>query len=195
MQIIIKAFKFAAINESKTLRKNPEKPSKISHSIQVAAILSEKCKDIDPEIITAAILFRTAEDTDITKEDFIMEFGNSVSEIIQNVAEPKFLTKRQNREKQLMIKMDEKVGLINLANKLYYLRNFENFVNKNWNRTLRRGYLVWSEMVCNKIITESISEDNGIIIEIRELLDKYFNDYNIEEQGKQFILEKYLSAL
>ena len=70
-KIILKAYNFAVSKHGDQLRKSGE--PYIIHPLQVAYILT--CIDLDESTICAALLHDIVEDTDVTHEDLVKEFG------------------------------------------------------------------------------------------------------------------------
>ena len=68
-QLIIKAVNFAAQKHSKQRRKDEDLSPYINHPISVAMFISDIGKVDDPEVLAAALLHDTLEDTKTTPEE------------------------------------------------------------------------------------------------------------------------------
>lgn len=77
-KLILKAYDFAKSNHKQQKRLSGEEY--IIHPLNVASILSQI--DLDDETICAAILHDVVEDTEVTKEDLIREFGEEIAAMV-----------------------------------------------------------------------------------------------------------------
>lgn len=100
----------------------------VTHSVEVARILSEMC--MDSATIAAALLHDVAEDTDRTVADVELEFGSEIAMLVDGVTKISEL-RFQNRVEQqaenlrkMLIAMaqDVRVILIKLADRLHNMR-------------------------------------------------------------------------
>jgi GTP diphosphokinase / guanosine-3',5'-bis(diphosphate) 3'-diphosphatase len=100
----------------------------ITHPVAVAKILAEL--RLDAETLIAAILHDTIEDTDITKDRLISEFGSKVANLVDGVTKLEkvnFATKEQQAAESLRkmffsMARDPRVILIKLADRLHNMR-------------------------------------------------------------------------
>ena len=76
---IMKAYEFAKRSHAQQLRKSGE--GYITHPVEVAYILAEL--GLDDQTICAALLHDVVEDTIVTKEEVIKEFGQQVAEMVE----------------------------------------------------------------------------------------------------------------
>jgi (p)ppGpp synthase/HD superfamily hydrolase len=90
IRTLLKAFDFAAIKHSKQRRKDPESTPYVNHVIGVAKILVDSGIE-DINVLQAALLHDTVEDTDTTFEELEIEFGHKVTEIVREVTDDKSL--------------------------------------------------------------------------------------------------------
>ena len=77
--MINRATEFATRAHEGQVRKGTKRPY-IVHPVEVADIVSTMTQD--EEIISAAVLHDTIEDTDVTYEDIKAEFGEKIAEIV-----------------------------------------------------------------------------------------------------------------
>lgn len=99
----------------------------------VACILAEaNITDID--VLMAAILHDTVEDTDTTFDEIEEHFGTAVRNIVAEVTDDKNLPKQER--KRLQIEHAEPAShqakLVKLADKLYNLRDLERALPFGW---------------------------------------------------------------
>ncbi len=80
-ELIKKAYEFADKNHKDQVRASGEKY--IIHPMNVAYILAEL--ELDDSTIAAALLHDVVEDTPVTHEDIINEFGDEIAEMVEGV--------------------------------------------------------------------------------------------------------------
>ncbi|KAK4327403.1 hypothetical protein Pmani_002069 [Petrolisthes manimaculis] len=81
---IIQCVNFAAVQHKDQRRKDPEKTPYINHPIGVAQLLIEAGVS-DCDVIKAALLHDTIEDTNTTQQQLIDTFGPRVAGIVAEV--------------------------------------------------------------------------------------------------------------
>ena len=86
MKMVEKALQFATDAHSGQLRKGTNRPY-ILHPIQAMQIVRRLTDD--EEVISAAVLHDTLEDTGVTKDDLEKEFGKRVADLVAAVSENK----------------------------------------------------------------------------------------------------------
>lgn len=79
VELIKKAYEFAVKNHKDQVRVSGEKY--IIHPMHVAYILAEL--ELDDSTIAAALLHDVVEDTPITHEDIVTEFGEEIAEMVE----------------------------------------------------------------------------------------------------------------
>lgn len=147
--IILKAAHFAAQKHSNQRRKNKEASPYINHPLQVAIFISEIGRIQDPEIIAAAILHDTIEDTNTTPEELEQLFGQKIKNIVEAVTDNKSLPKEERKKLQIehASKLSKDATLVKLGDKISNVLDVTNNPPEDWNLERRKKYFDWAEAV------------------------------------------------
>lgn len=130
IKLVQKAYEYANKNHAGQLRKSGE--PYIIHPLNVAYILTTI--DLDEETICAALLHDVVEDTKITKQDVINEFGEEIANLVDGVTkltqfQQNITVKEQQvedyRKMFLAMGKDIRVILIKLADRLHNMRTLK----------------------------------------------------------------------
>lgn len=132
---IKKAIQFAARKHHGQMRRETEPLPYITHLFSVALLIAEDGAHDD--VVTAALLHDTLEDTPTTREEIVDAFNERVAELVESVSEIKEKEGRKLNWKEyktnylvLMEKIDDEALLIALADKV---DNIE-----SWNEELEK---------------------------------------------------------
>ena len=91
--LILKAYEFANTKHSEQNRLSGEKY--IIHPLEVAYILADL--EMDDSTICAALLHDVVEDTEVTNEDIVQEFGEEIAEMVAGVTKLRKVAIYNNR--------------------------------------------------------------------------------------------------
>ena len=116
---------FAADKHQFQSRKGPESIPYIIHPMQVAYTLISIAEVKDSEILIAALLHDTVEDTETTFAEIDARFGPRVAALVDEVTDDKTLAKEVRKQLQIDHAPHKSTGaaLIKLADKLANLRD------------------------------------------------------------------------
>src|SRR4026209_2713188 len=92
---ILHAANFAAKKHKDQKRKGQDGEPYINHPIEVANLLVDAGKIADPDMIIAALLHDTVEDTDATFEEIEKRFGATVAGYVRELTDDKSLAKAE----------------------------------------------------------------------------------------------------
>ena len=129
-KLVQKAYEFANRNHEGQLRKSGE--PYIIHPLNVAYILATI--DLDEETICAALLHDVVEDTKVTHQDIITEFGQEIANLVDGVTkltqfQQNITVKEQQvedyRKMFLAMGKDIRVILIKLSDRLHNMRTIK----------------------------------------------------------------------
>ena len=147
--LILKACEFAADKHRNQRRKDHARTPYINHPLAVARVLADEGGVKDAEILAAAILHDTLEDTATTRRELEREFGARIAALVSEVTDDKSLPKQ--RRKQLQIDhapMKSKgAALIKVADKICNLRDLRASPPKHWTAERRQRYRQWASDV------------------------------------------------
>ena len=99
--LILKAAHFAAEKHIDQRRKDKHASPYIIHPISVALAITQIGGVDDPEILAAALLHDTLEDTDTKPEELEAKFGKKVCEYVLDVSDNKTLPKDERKSRQI----------------------------------------------------------------------------------------------
>ena len=151
--IILKATEFAADKHRGQSRKDAARTPYINHPVAVAHLLSDYAGIHDANVIVAALLHDTVEDTDTTVDDIEEEFGLEVRDIVIEVTDDKSLP--SERRKQLQIehagKLSHAARLVKLADKICNLQDIISRPPVTWSLARKREYFEWARAVIDQL--------------------------------------------
>ncbi len=99
---LLKALAFAAEKHRFQKRKDTAGTPYINHPIDVALTLAETGEETDEDLIVAAILHDTIEDTQTSPEEIVEQFGYAVLNLVLEVTDDKNLPKEERKKLQIM---------------------------------------------------------------------------------------------
>ena len=173
--LILKAAHFAAKKHRDQRRKDKHASPYIIHPISVALAIAQIGRVDDPEILAAALLHDTLEDTKTEPEDLEAEFGKKVCEYVLDVSDDKTLPKDERKRRQIehAKKISKGAALIKLGDKISNVTDVTNNPPADWDVNRRKQYLDWAEKVidnCPKVNDRMENKFQEIIKQGREAL-------------------------
>lgn len=121
----------------------------INHPIEVAAVLSA-AGVADAEVLAAALLHDTLEDTDTTAEELEQHFGARVRRIVQQCTDDKtrpYLERKRAQIEHAPLLPDD-TRCVKLADKIANVRSTLVPGGAAWNAEVTQGYAAWARAVC-----------------------------------------------
>jgi len=146
---ILSAIQFSADKHRDQRRKDREASPYINHPINVADILWRIGEVRDINVIVAAILHDTLEDTDTSENEIEELFGKDVLSLVQEVTDDKSLPKEVRKQLQIEHAPHKSHGAkqIKLADKTSNVRDIANSPPSDWTLQRRAEYLNWAANV------------------------------------------------
>lgn len=153
LRTFIKALSFAAEKHRKQRRKDAEASPYINHPIELANVLANEGNVTDIDILCAAVLHDTLEDTETTAEELREIFGERITAIIIDLTDDKSLPYDVRKQKQIEHAPDclPEARLVKLADKICNLRNILSAPPVDWSDERKAKYFQWAEMVVQGI--------------------------------------------
>jgi guanosine-3',5'-bis(diphosphate) 3'-pyrophosphohydrolase len=146
---LLEAINFAAKKHSIQKRKGADEQPYINHPLEVLNLLLNVGKIEDYNVLIAAILHDTIEDTETTEEEITELFGANVCEMVLEVTDDKSLPKAER--KQLQIEhaphLSDGAKYIKLADKISNIRDVSENPPDGWSDKRRLEYVEWGEKV------------------------------------------------
>ena len=146
---LLQAAGFAAKKHISQKRKGNDAAPYINHPLEVANLLANIGKIEDYDVLIAALLHDTIEDTETTKEEIIELFGENVCKMVLEVTDDKSLPKAERKQKQIEHAPHLSTGakLIKLGDKISNITDVMNNPPDGWSDERRLEYVNWGEKV------------------------------------------------
>jgi GTP diphosphokinase / guanosine-3',5'-bis(diphosphate) 3'-diphosphatase len=155
----VEAIEFAAEKHKFQRRKGYLKIPYINHPVKVCKILVD-CGESEINLLLAAILHDTIEDTDTTEEELIEHFGTEVTNLVFEVTDDMDLD--ENTRKHLQIinapKLSTYASLIRIADKIANVNDILKYP-LNWTNSRKLKYVDWATNVYNNCKGKNVQLD------------------------------------
>jgi (p)ppGpp synthase/HD superfamily hydrolase len=173
VQEVLRAARFAAERHATQKRKGAAAEPYINHLIEVAQLVSMAIPEQDANLVMAALLHDTIEDTETTREELIDRFGSDVANLVVEMTDDKSLPKQERKRLQIenAPKKSERAQTIKLADKISNLRSILSSPPTNWDLQRQREYFTWAELVVG-----GLTKPNAILKAEFERTVKQFDD-------------------
>lgn len=142
---LLEALHFAAQAHRDHRRKGIGAEPYINHLIETASLLSSVARVTDVDLLRAAVLHDTVEDTDVELADLEPRFGTRVRDLVEAVTDDTTLSSEERKGAQLfhLQGKSREVKLLKLADHCSNIAS----VPDSWKTDRRRRYLDWSKQV------------------------------------------------
>ena len=146
---IVKAAQFAAEKHKNQRRKDADASPYINHPLALASVLAVEGGIENPDVICAALLHDTIEDTKTSAEELEAIFGGKVTGIVLEVTDNKNLDKAVRKEEQVRHAphISAEAKLVKLADKICNLRDILASPPSDWSAERKRAYFEWAARV------------------------------------------------
>jgi guanosine-3',5'-bis(diphosphate) 3'-pyrophosphohydrolase len=149
LKLLLSAASFAARRHTGQTRKGKEGRPYINHPIELAEMLINTADVQDVEVLAAALLHDTVEDTETRNEEIAELFGDRVAGIVREVTDDKSLPKHRRKELQIehAPHLSPDAKLVKIADKISNVTDITNDPPADWPIERRREYIEWGEKV------------------------------------------------
>jgi GTP diphosphokinase / guanosine-3',5'-bis(diphosphate) 3'-diphosphatase len=150
---LLHAAAFAADKHRLQKRKDAEASPYINHPIALAELLSSAGSVRDVDVLCAALLHDTIEDTATTFEELERAFDAGIAVIVREVTDNKSLAKEERKRLQVenAARASPSAKLVKLADKICNLRDLDASPPTDWSLERKRKYFDWAKEVVDQL--------------------------------------------
>jgi guanosine-3',5'-bis(diphosphate) 3'-pyrophosphohydrolase len=148
---LLEAASFAAQKHRDQRRKGSDAEPYINHPLEVANLLANVGEVTDVDILLAAILHDTIEDTQTSREELVERFGDRVAGFVLEVTDDKSLPKEERKRLQIehAPHLSAEAKQIKLADKISNITDVTKNPPDGWSLERRREYIDWGDAVAS----------------------------------------------
>jgi len=152
-QQLLKALQFAADKHKGQFRKGINRIPFINHPIAVTNILVNNGESENIELLQAAILHDTIEDTNTSATELVENFGEVVCNIVVECTDDKNLSSKVRKQAQIdcVSKASANAKKLKLADKIANIKDIVADPPIGWDIKRRLNYINWANQVCCQI--------------------------------------------
>ena len=153
LALLFRALAFAAHKHRDQRRKDAEASPYINHPIALAEVLAGEGGVADAEVLAAALLHDTIEDTATTEDELRAEFGARIAAMVVEVTDDQQLPKADRKRLQIEHAASLSAGakLVKLADKICNLRDVADRPPAKWDLQRRQEYFEWAKKVIDQL--------------------------------------------
>ena len=146
---VLRAARFASVKHVSQKRKGAAAQPYLNHLIEVAELVSMAIPEPDANLVAAALLHDTVEDTGTTKEELAREFGEDVAGLVAEVTDDKSLPKAERKRLQIehAPHLSPRAQTIKIADKISNLRAILSTPPVDWDLRRKQEYFEWATRV------------------------------------------------
>ena len=147
--LVLRAAEFAAHKHRNQRRKGATQRPYIGHCIEVARLVADVGKVDDANVLAAALLHDTVEDTDTTREELRELFGAVIDDLVAEVTDDKTLDSKVRKDAQVTHAphLTDGAKVIKLADKISNVREIGVDPPEIWTIERRQEYFAWAARV------------------------------------------------
>jgi guanosine-3',5'-bis(diphosphate) 3'-pyrophosphohydrolase len=151
--VVLEALAFAAHKHRDQRRKDAAASPYINHPIALANVLVREGAVSEPEVVAAALLHDTLEDTQTSPGELRAAFGERVARVVAEVTDDKSLPKAERKRLQIehAAAISREAKLVKLADKICNLRDMADHPPASWDLVRRREYFDWAKAVIDRL--------------------------------------------
>jgi guanosine-3',5'-bis(diphosphate) 3'-pyrophosphohydrolase len=174
--LLLRAARFAAERHAGQRRKDAARTPYINHCLAVAETLAVAGGVTDAEVLAAALLHDTVEDTPTRPDELRERFGARVCAIVAELTDDKRLEKSARKALQIehAAASSPEAKLVKLGDKICNLADLAETPPADWSVERRREYFTWAERVvegCRGVNAGLEARFDEVLYRGREALD------------------------
>jgi len=153
LALLLRALAFAAHKHRDQRRKDAQASPYINHPIALANVLAREGRIYDVDVLCAALLHDTVEDTRTTPRELRRVFGQKIARIVAEVTDDKSLSKAKRKALQIQHArhISPQAKLVKLADKISNVRDVARRPPATWERSRQREYFDWAKRVVDRL--------------------------------------------
>ncbi|MGA2135839.1 MAG: HD domain-containing protein [Bryobacteraceae bacterium] len=170
---ILAAARFAAERHAAQRRKGRTAEPYVNHLLEVAELLARTADQLDTNLIVAALLHDTIEDTGVTRAELAERFGEDVASLVAEVSDDKLLPKEMRKALQVenAPHKSARAQALGTADKTANVRSIATSPPANWSFERRVEYVRWARQVVGRYtqVSERLAEEfQQVSVELQE---------------------------
>ncbi len=157
---VLTAARFAAEQHATQRRKGIAAEPYINHLLEVAELVSGATPEPDTNLVIAALLHDTIEDTGVTTDELANRFGADVANLVAEVTDDKSLPKNERKRLQILNapKKSVRAQTIKLADKISNVRSILSSPPADWTEQRKSDYFDWA-----KEVVDALTQPNPVL--------------------------------
>ncbi len=146
---IARAYALAAERHTDQRRKGAAQEPYINHLCEVAEMVAEATGGTDENLIIAAVLHDTIEDTETSYDEILSLFGKDVADLVQEVTDDTSLPSDERKRHQIESapRKSERAKILKISDKTSNIRSLVRSPPAHWSDERRATYLHWASEV------------------------------------------------
>jgi GTP diphosphokinase / guanosine-3',5'-bis(diphosphate) 3'-diphosphatase len=147
--LIARAWNFSADRHAKQKRKGDAQEPYVNHLAEVAELVATATEGRDANLVAAAVLHDTVEDTATLPCELASIFNADVADLVSEVTDDKRLDKAERKRLQVehAAAITPRAKILKLADKTSNLRSLVKSPPTDWSLERKREYLAWAKDV------------------------------------------------
>jgi GTP diphosphokinase / guanosine-3',5'-bis(diphosphate) 3'-diphosphatase len=147
--LIARAWNFSADRHAKQKRKGDAQEPYVNHLAEVAELVATATEGRDANLVAAAVLHDTVEDTATLPGELASIFNADVADLVSEVTGDKRVDKAERKRLQVQhaAAITPRAKILKLADKTSNLRSLVKSPPGDWSLERKREYLAWAKEV------------------------------------------------
>ena len=170
LSLLVRAMAFAASKHRDQRRKDECASPYINHPLALVDVLVHEGGMSRMDVIVAALLHDTIEDTDTTAVEIESHFGAGIRSIVEEVTDDVSLERdvRKRRQVEKAPRLSSQARAVKLADKICNLRDVASNPPAGWDLARRQAYFDWAKEVIDGL--------RGMHDALEQVFDQVYRD-------------------